>query len=353
MDDAWFAILSHIDCGSDYKAVYQVDKLRRNLAIRVHPTADTKFANQLTTLLTMIDRDEYLPAEFETKWQFMDFFTQYGCNYKPCVTADFVRSHPHWPWGCGILNFCDDITTDILEDNDKFITRKSEVDPWGRFSSNKCITFEYVLANLEREWDWKSLSQHPNITPNDIDANPDLPWDYGYVACNRNLTWDFITRHLDDFGEETYWISALPCVTIDLVRDHPDFPWSWWFLSANINITPEIIRNNPDLPWELESLDRNRNITVEDVKNNPRISWECVALTEHANMTYEIIIANPDLPWYLNRVWVNPNITLEIVEAHPEGINGHPWVILAMRIKPGLTWKKIIELDGKGMIQWL
>jgi len=92
--DIWSVIISHIDCGSDYKTVCLVDKTRYGIARKAHPTADTKFANHLTTLLAMIDRGDFLPRKFATKKEFFDFACRNGLSCNPNITMDYVLANP-------------------------------------------------------------------------------------------------------------------------------------------------------------------------------------------------------------------------------------------------------------------
>ena len=57
-----------------------------------------------------------------------------------------------------------------------------------------------------------------------IEDNPDKDWNWYYISCNPNITWE-------------------------IIRDNPDKPWDWYSISMNPNITWEIIRDNPDKRW--------------------------------------------------------------------------------------------------------
>jgi hypothetical protein len=69
-------------------------------------------------------------------------------------------------------------------------------------------TFDIVLKNPDKPWDWRWLSQNPNITFDIVLKNPDKPWD-----------WD--------------WLSQNPNITFDVVLKNPDKPWNWHCLSKN------------------------------------------------------------------------------------------------------------------------
>jgi len=300
-------------------------------------------------VLGMIDRGEFLPSRFSSKQQFIEFFVGGWDSYQSKALNKFILENPHWSWPCAGINRSFKATIELLE---HFAAKDDQM--WFVCSQNECITFDYVLANLDKKWNWQELSRHPNITLDDITTYPDLPWDYEWVAGNKTLTWDFVIQHQKKFGYGTYWVSQLPCVTIDTVRKNPDFPWDWRCLSINANIDYGVIKANSDLPWDLNYfLSMNPNATIENVMDNPQSDWDWLSRTMHKNTTYETITATPELPWRYDVIWANPNFTVKTVDAHPEGINGHPWVILSTYIKPDLTREKIMEFDRKGMLEWL
>src|SRR5271170_5711026 len=71
-------VLSHIDCGSDYKSVVRVCKLWRERAQEWGAAVD-KFSNHLQTLIKMYPH---------WKWDAGDL----SCN--PNIDWDFIKNHP-------------------------------------------------------------------------------------------------------------------------------------------------------------------------------------------------------------------------------------------------------------------
>ena len=92
--------------------------------------------------------------------------------------------------------------------------------------------FQFILDNPDKPWDWMWLSCNPNITWEIIQDNPDKPWDWMWVSCNPNITWK-------------------------IIRDNPDKPWNWYMISENPNITWDIVQDNPDKPWDWEEISDN------------------------------------------------------------------------------------------------
>ncbi len=47
--------------------------------------------------------------------------------------------------------------------------------------------FQYILDHPEKDWDYKFLSCNPNVTWEMIQANPQMHWDFQGVSKNSNV----------------------------------------------------------------------------------------------------------------------------------------------------------------------
>jgi hypothetical protein len=96
----------------------------------------------------------------------------------------------------------------------------------------------FVLSNpdkkgdCDKQWDWVLLSQHPNITMEDVLDNPDLPWNWSYLSSNPNITMAFVLSNPDKKWDWK-WLSCNPYITMKDVTSNPDKPWNWLCLSKN------------------------------------------------------------------------------------------------------------------------
>ena len=116
------------------------------------------------------------------------------------------------------------------------------------------------------EWNWQTLSRHPNMTWDIIINNPSYPWNdyFGDLSQNPNITWDIIQNNPSPDGHDgrCKWdwdgISKNPNITWDIIETNPDK--RWWCLggvSDNENITWEIVKNNLDKKWFWYGVARN------------------------------------------------------------------------------------------------
>ena len=91
---------------------------------------------------------------------------------------------------------------------------------------------EIINEYPDKDWDWGLISQHPNITIEDIHNNPEKHWCWWFISQNQNIT-------------------------MAIINKYPNHPWNWSILSVGDIITLEDIENNPDKPWDWNSISRN------------------------------------------------------------------------------------------------
>ena len=48
--------------------------------------------------------------------------------------------------------------------------------------------FNFILDHINEHFDWKEISQNPNITSDILINNTNLPWVLSYVSRNPNFT---------------------------------------------------------------------------------------------------------------------------------------------------------------------
>jgi len=342
--DIWSAIISWIDCGSDYKATCLVNRAFHDIAGAVHPTADTKFANHTLTLLTMIDRGDYLPNQLNTRVDAIKFIVP-TVSSNPNITPEFVDTHLDWPWNWHLICSNKNFTIEWIEGK-KDMTK----DDWGYgLSSNPRLTIDCVIRNPNAAWCWLDVSRNPGITIDDIIDNIELPWVWQGVIYNPNMTWNDIVRlntaHPQFMECAERIISSSGFITIDIVKENPDFPWDWLHLTANGVMTIDIIHANPQLPWDMNMLTFNPSLPLEHVTVDMFNQWsyDC-----NRNFTIEDMRNRRDLPWKQYMVFDTPGITWKDIESEPHDTDGNPWQIRHMSGKRDLTWKKIVELDRNG-----
>lgn len=190
---------------------------------------------------------------------------------------------------------------------------------WDSLSKSKFIRIEFIIKNIDLPWKWNSICGYNySITPEIVDVNPTLPWNYDCLSGNVNFPVDvkFIRKNINRF-------------------------WNWRNLTRHPNITLKDIYDNMDLPWYLKSVFHNPNIDFTLLhKITPNIDWE--KLSRNKAITVDIIKANPYLPWSESGLMTNPNINQEIFEMFPN--MKWNWVVMSSRVNIDFVIKNNIDM---------
>jgi len=97
---------------------------------------------------------------------------------------------------------------------------------------NPNITWEIILENPDKPWEWYWLSRHPSVTWEIVQENPDKSWNGTMLSMNPNMTWE-------------------------VVQKNPDIPCNWYAVSMNPKLCWDTVQGNPDKPWDWRGLSRN------------------------------------------------------------------------------------------------
>jgi hypothetical protein len=258
---------------------------------------------------------------------------------------------------------------------------------WWHISTRSEITWDIILNNPNKPWDFNGLSQNPNITINIIKDNILKKWNWIHISKNKGITWDAIVNN-PELPWNWFTISQNPNITLRIIKENPDKPWNWYFISMNPNITWKIIEDNPDKPWDWNGFSKNPNITLKIIKDNPdkplylhytrnanrelhwnlstiSIIWNFIKksefwnwhriwnflksyhykplnwhnLSKHPQITFDIILNNSHKPWNWNGISQNPNITLQNIKDNSD----KPWDWFYLSMNPNLF--KFVQND--------
>ena len=58
------------------------------------------------------------------------------------------------------------------------------------------ITWNTIIKNLDKSWDWPNISKNPNITFEIIKNNPNYPWNWNCVTRNPNISINIVKKHI-------------------------------------------------------------------------------------------------------------------------------------------------------------
>lgn len=202
-------------------------------------------------------------------------------SLNPNLTIEFINSHidEDWDWNKiqkhpNIINNIDELNYPYIECHISDYINEIEnnfwnVD-WEKTTLN--INFEYIKNNVNYPWDWKMLSMCTDLI--NIISNPDLEWNYQFIAKNINITSEFIDSNINKFTNDNIigfdpnwiWFSKNPSITIDYIKNNLNKSWQWSDISKKINITMKVIEDNPTLRWNFSSIIENPNLTIKFIQ---------------------------------------------------------------------------------------
>jgi hypothetical protein len=135
--------------------------------------------------------------------------------------------------------------------------------------------WQFILANPDKPWNWGWISKNPNITMKFILDNPDKPWNWSAISMNPNITMDFI-------------------------NDKPDKEWHWYDISSNPSITMKDIIDNPDKPWNWNAISRNTFSKDKEEFQMKRYREHLAAIL--IQNAYKNALVNPNCQLGINRI---------------------------------------------------
>jgi hypothetical protein len=256
-------------------------------------------------------------------------------------------------------------------------------------SYNPCTTFEMVLANPEKRFDYHVLASRLKFpitflieaiqiydkwdtlddfeqelykfqyyTIKNVENLSTNPWiNYWFVLYTRDLDWDYdaLSRNMfphELFGEEDEHndeLDRLDCTLAMINRHTSESEWkiftdegedfTFLDLSDHPKLTLEFYKKHKDRTWDYDILSGNPAISCEFINTNPNASWNWDILAHHKDIN-RIFSAYPDKPWDYENICCNENLELSTFLKLPE-LDAEDWSTFSYRGK--ITLKQVIE----------
>ena len=204
------------------------------------------------------------------------------------ITLDLVLKLPHKPWSWNDLSWNPFITLDFINQ----ISSNKNIKPnwnWTGISQSSKITFDDVLQNMDKPWDFKLLNANPNLTlegilkimSNFTKTQQKKIFDWNFISANQNLDFNDVLQNLD-----LPWVKSELARNMNLKIEHlrkfeKDYFKNYWFeISKNSGISMDDIDNNMDLPWNFEGISEHYHLTLDFVKKYIDKPWNFSKLCE-------------------------------------------------------------------------
>ena len=209
---------------------------------------------------------EYIIKNPDKKWNYSHM------SFNPNITLEYVLKNPYKDWMPEALAYIftfnpEEYFINNIKNNKYYIDLElnfsiEEIEYYKNkynynitkkymLSCNPNISWNYIIENLDKKWNFSSISKYNKyITPEIIINYPE----YFDEICISNLSLNKYIKWSD-------------------IEKYPDIKWNYRYLSFNPNITIETVINNLDKQWDFEYLSKNKNITMEIMKKYNNMKW--------------------------------------------------------------------------------
>jgi hypothetical protein len=235
------------------------------------------------------------------------------------MTWNLVRERPDIQWNYQEMTKNPNITMDIINNNRKYgwdqeiLAKNPNITPeqmagWyagtARIMKNPNLTWEFIEKYPEEEWDFGYLSKKHFITWEIVLSNLGKLWNFDKLCYNPNITWDMIKDHRKQYRQ----ITKNPNITWDIIKDNPDY-----------SFCVDYMLSNPTSRVENATYTRYMNLPM--IMYNPNLKWSDVIYNQDDDFvdhTKVNIAKNKFNGWnaaskiqHLFRRWIN-NVVVEV-----------------------------------------
>jgi hypothetical protein len=191
----------------------------------------------LSSRICTMDKLEYLDIN---NFSIFDHIDRLLCN--PNLTYDIISKYAkniNW----NRIGRTLPLTSEILKKHKEEFNNNPEY--IYHLSQNRSLTFEMILNNLDINWDWYWLSQHPNITYENI-ISKQLPWNWKGISANPNIDWK-------------------------TVYNNPDKEWDFFHISRNKFLKEPIVNERNNYNKFITKILKQDNRTYKDINNTIKL----------------------------------------------------------------------------------
>lgn len=216
-------------------------------------------------------------------------------SYNPNITFEYIVENKYFLWNDKILN-------KILGKNinNYFLYKK--------YYNDICKFYKFdILYEIYESWE--------NILF--IEKNFNYKIRYEILSMNKNISWELIINNIDRDWNFEYLVMYNENITIDIVINNKKYfnDKCIKLLSKNKSIKwYDIDKYKDQIEWNYKDLSLNPNITIEIVLNNLDKKWCFHRLSSNPNINIDIILQYNQFNWSIYWYSFNPNIQLNDID---------------------------------------
>ena len=234
-------------------------------------------------------------------WNYYD-----GVSYKKNLTLDFVLKYPNknWNWPALTSNKGIKVSEILAYPNPEWWKKDLSDNP------------------TQVPWWISCISENRSLTPDDVLNNPDFPWNYLEVCkilfMYHEFDFDFVKAYVDqkDWKELSECISE--SVNLDDIDANPEFPWDYFMLLFNPTVNIDFVLKHKNEHWEWINLTVHRGIKLQDILNHPELRWRSQMISTRHDISLSEI---KNLKLVITHKWLNSKSNILTVDFIEQNIN--------------------------------
>jgi hypothetical protein len=195
----------------------------------------------------------------------------------------------------------------------------------GGLSSNPALSWRLLEKFPDKDWDWGDLSENPALNWSVIRAHPEKPWDYEQVLSNPSLSFSELQECLRILDSEDFDpgvpVSEHWNISFQDILENPEFNWNERFLETNPSISLrellELSQGEPGRPfsgwnWNYQNLSKNSRLDLSLLTEFPEKPWDLAEISlRNQRLTPEFVLSRARELNFQKLSW-NSVITAEI-----------------------------------------
>lgn len=199
-----------------------------------------------------------------------------------------------------------------------------------RIYVHSSITWSIVCKHPEIKWNYRILSDNPNITPDIRSKYPQYPWKplkakkvskkNDIEKKSKQPIFRNMLKQSAGLHEDRFDLSSSLKINWQIVRDNPTIPWDWNKLTINPSISLQDILGNSNYPWNWNELSYHKDLIKENIL--PGKLWNWPYLSKRFCIPWDQIHDHNQIDYtnnyLLNNLLADGILTPEFIESHPE-----------------------------------
>ena len=144
-----------------------------------------------------------------------------------------------------------------------------------------------------------------------IEKYPEADWNYDLISLHvEDISYEFFKKNINKNWNYKS-LSLNSCITLDWIKKHQHKDWNTLCLSNNNNFVIEWV-NELHYDWCFNMLSRSKFFNIEWVKKYQMKNWDFDYLSTHCDFSFDWVYLFDKKPWNYQKLTLNSLITAQV-----------------------------------------